>query len=142
MRKDITRGYSFEDNIVFHLKRLIKQGLVNRRCGKYHLTKQGLEFSGKFSLSDLEDRKYKTAYIAFICKFNNWYLIREHVSGNSKFYKFPGGKPFLGETMLDACKRIFKAETSIELPYKNFHIIVFTLRSNLHQRELSYLTIC
>lgn len=79
-----------------------------------------MEFSGKLDIESLNEQSYKTAYIGFICKRRNEYLLRERISGNLRIYKFPGFKPLLGENMKDARKRLFFEATGLDLADMNF----------------------
>jgi hypothetical protein len=106
----LTRGYNYEDNVVFHLKQLISNKQIQKRNSKYFLTSKGLIDSGKFDLKSLQEKGVKKVTIGFIIGLGNKYVIREHIGGGVKFYRLPWGKPFFGEKMSDACKRLLKKE--------------------------------
>jgi hypothetical protein len=116
----LTEGYSFDDNIGFHLRRLKNLGFIQKREDIYFLTKDGLEVSGTFDLDTLEDKRFKHVYIAFICEFENKFLIRERISGDSKFYKLIGGKPLLGKDFSSEVIRLFKCDTGLDKRFSDF----------------------
>jgi hypothetical protein len=116
----LTEGYDFDDNIVYHLKKLIKKKYVSKRDGKYYLTTQGLAVSGSFDLNSLDDRKFKTGYIGFVCKYQDSFLLRSRNTQGVNFYKLPGGKPLFGVPFPEECSRLFKIETSLELDPMRF----------------------
>ena len=117
---DLTIGYSADDNILFHLRQLIKNGFVKKRDNLYHLTKKGLFFFGHIDLETLADKKFKSAYIGYICQHGKQFLLRERISGQLKFYKFPGAKPLLGEKMSDSRIRLFKQATGLNVDDQQF----------------------
>ena len=51
---DLTVGFSLSDNIVFHIKQLIKKGLIRKREGLYHLTRKGLAYSSEMDLEKVQ----------------------------------------------------------------------------------------
>lgn len=116
----LTKGYSFEDNIVFHLKQLLKNKLVQKHGDRYFLTSQGLMDSGQFDLETLEEKRYKSLFIGFVIRVGQSYMLREHKGGDQKFYRLPGGKPYLGEKLEDACRRLLKREIAFKKQIPQF----------------------
>ena len=116
----VTEGYSFEDNIVFHLKQLIKSEYVKKRGIYYYLTKNGLMYSSQLDLNTLENKQYKTLYVGFICTYKNTYLLRKHVFEQETSYKLPGGKPFFGENIDKALIRLLQNDIGIEVEADRF----------------------
>ena len=117
---ELTFGYDFGDNVAFHLKQLIKNGFAQKRSLKYYITKDGLEYSANYDLKTLADKKFKSIYIAFICKLGNKYMLRERKSESSVFYKLPGAKPLYGISFSEEIQRIFKLETNLKIDFEEF----------------------
>jgi hypothetical protein len=109
----LASGYDSEDNIVFHLKQLVNKQLIKKSKSVYFLTPDGLRESGKFDKQNLADRSFKNVFLCFIISKDGKYLLREHKSETGVFYKFPGAKPFFGETMSETRVRLFNEELSI-----------------------------
>src|SRR3989344_9421536 len=84
---ELSQDYSAEDNIVFHIKQLVKFGFMAKIDNEYILTQSGLFASGQFDLDSLEEQESKTAYLAFVCLWQGKYLLRERTQDTQHLYK-------------------------------------------------------
>lgn len=116
----LVKDYTSDDNINYHLNKLLDLGLIQKRSRYYFITRSGLKVSGEYSLDDLEEKKYKTLYIGFVCFYKDKYILRGRKSGSCQFYKLPGGKPVYGKPHYDEVERLFAKATSLKLPKKRF----------------------
>lgn len=126
---ELTKGYSFEDNIVFHLKQLTNQKYIERQGIEYQITTSGVKRVTKFDLDSLEDTGFKTLFLGFVCKCGNEYLLKEHTNNNQAFYNLPSGKPNFGENIEDSLIRTFKENTNLKLSHKDFKYISLHLKT-------------
>ncbi len=116
----LARGYDAEDNIVFHLKRLISGDLVEKHNDKYFITAKGLTTLSTFQKTDLKDDAFKMFFVGFVCSCGEDFLIKPHESNQQTFYNLPSGSPLFGESLEDALPRIFYDETGLHIPYTDF----------------------
>ncbi len=105
-----------ESNLfVYHLKRLIKEGLLEKVVGGYKLTGNGLRFVDKISFSSVEHRVQPKIVNLLIIKNNNgehllYFNKRQPFHGLAGF---PYGKIHFGENFLVAAKRELKEKTGL-----------------------------
>lgn len=125
----LTQGYSFEDNVVFHLKQLINQKYIEKSGAEYQITTSGVKAVTKFDLDSLEDTGFKTLFLGFVCKCGDEYLLKEHTNNNQDFYNIPSGKPNFGENIEDSLIRTFEENTNLELSVKDFKYISLHLKT-------------
>lgn len=125
----LTKGYDYEDNIVFHLKQLIKAGLINKTDNYYQITSEGIKIITNYDLPTIEDTRFKTFFIGFLCSFDDLYLIKEHPSENNNFYNLPSGKPRFGEPINEAIIRTFAANSGIKLEIEKFKFLTLHLKT-------------
>lgn len=126
---ELIKGYSFEDNIVFHLKQLINQGCIEKHGTEYQITTSGVKTITNFDLDSLEDTGFKTLFLGFICKCGDEYLLKEHTNNNQTFYNLPSGKPSFGESIKDSLVRTFEKNTNLKLSAKDFKYISLHLKT-------------
>lgn len=126
----LTAHYDFEDNIVFHLNKLINEKLISKENGIYSINLEGIKEISKHEPFQLEDKGVKTFFIGFICKDENEnYLIKSHENAKSNFYNLPSGKPFFGEKIEDALQRTFELNTGIKLQNDRFKFTSLHLKT-------------
>ena len=113
----LTRGYDSEDNIVFHLKQLLADDLIEKHDDKYFITATGINTLSTFQKTDLKDNAFKMFYVGFVCNCTNDYLIKPHTNTKETFYNLPSGSPLFGESLQDALPRIFYTEMGIRKYY-------------------------
>lgn len=116
----LTVGYDFDDNIVFHLKQLIKNGLIKKDADKYLITVEGVKVITDYDLPTIENIGYKTFFVGFLCNWGDKFLIKEHPTETTNFYNLPSGKPRFGESIESALIRTFESNTGVILDGKDF----------------------
>ena len=126
---ELTQGYSFEDNIVFHLKQSINQKYIEKRGTEYQITTSGVKVITNFDLGSLEDKGFKTFFLGFVGKYGDEYLLKEHTNNNQTFYNLSSGKPVFGENISDSLIRTFKENTNLKLSAKDFKYISLHLKT-------------
>lgn len=117
---NLTLGYDFDDNVVFHLKQLVNKGLVKKEADKYLITVKGVKVITDYDLPTIEDTGYKTFFIGFLCNCGDEFLIKEHPTETTNFYNLPSGKPRFGESIENALVRTFEFNTGITINKDNF----------------------
>src|SRR3989344_9113213 len=125
----LTRGYTYEDNVVFHLKQLLSGGLIEKPDGVYSITAKGVKNITKYDLTGLTDTGFKTLFLGFLCNHEAKYLVKEHPQGISNFYNLPSGKPHFGEKIDDGLVRTFTENTKLTLPSINFSFACLHLKT-------------
>jgi len=125
----LTYGYSYEDNIVFHLKKLLKEGYVDKIDGTYSITTKGVKKITIFDVSLAENSGIKTFFIGFLCNYNKEYLIKEHPHGVHNFYNLPSGKPRFGEDVGKALVRTFAENSGLILKPSEFEFLSLHLKT-------------
>ncbi len=116
----LTRGYDYEDNVVFHLKQLHNKHYVDKSEHHYMLTSSGIKAITHYDLPTLDDTGYKTVITGFLCEYKGRYLIKEHPQASVNFYNLPSGKPHFGEPIEHALQRAFMSISSLELSTSAF----------------------
>ncbi len=106
----LTQGFDSSDNVLFHLKSLIDNGLIDRNDKVYNLTKSGLFISGEFDLQSLREINYKTTSLVFVIRKDNKYLLRGRPFENQAFWKLPGGKSQYGKKVESEKVRLLERE--------------------------------
>jgi len=125
----LTQGYSYEDNVVFHLKQLLSNGFILKRDGFYSLTKEGVDKITSFDLTLLEDTGFKSFIVGFLCSYQDYYLIKFHPQAERDFFNLPSGQPRFGELIEDALCRIFKLNTGMIISPKDFIFLSVHLKT-------------
>lgn len=105
-----------ESNLfIYHLKNLIKNGIIEKTTGGYKLTASGLRYVDKISLSHFKQRSQpKIVNIIIIKNKKGEYLL--YFSKRQPFYGligFPFGKIHFGEKLIEAANRELKEKTGI-----------------------------
>ncbi|OIO47920.1 MAG: hypothetical protein AUJ28_00235 [Parcubacteria group bacterium CG1_02_37_51] len=118
---DLTRGYNFEDNVVFHLKKLVESGFVVKDNTYYSITAKGIKAIYEYDLSDLSSPGVKTFFCGFIVTdgLGN-FLVKGHPSAKINFYNLPSGRPKFGQPMELELPRLFFENTGIMIDPSRF----------------------
>jgi hypothetical protein len=126
----LAAGYDFEDNIVFHLNQLLKEGLIEKENGIYAISLKGIKEIANYEPVQLEGKGAKTFFIGFLCqdKQEN-FLIKSHPQAETNFYNLPSGKPYFGEGIAEALTRTFLFNTGLNLPGENFNFLSLHLKT-------------
>ena len=118
-----TRRYSqlrpkdVEGNLfLYHLSRLIKDGLVEKIEREYQLSTKGIQLAGVLSLETGKVRKQPKILTAVICKnaTNEHLLVRWHRQPNIGLVSFPHGMVHYGETIADMAARELAEKAGLE----------------------------
>lgn len=121
---EVTKGYDFEDNIVFHLKKLMENNFVEKRDEKYFVTPAGTTEIHNYELSDLSNPGFKTFFVGIIVDDGNEnYLIKSHPSAQVNFYNLPSCKPHFGERIEDLMNRMFLENTGVVINMARFSFV-------------------
>ncbi len=126
----LTSGYDFEDNIVFHLNKLIQERYIYKANGIYSISLEGVKAIAKYEPIQLEDKGIKTLFIGFLCKDNSGnYLVKAHHNAKSNFYNLPSGKPYFGEGIENSLVRLFTINTGVGLKSDQFKFTSLHLKT-------------
>jgi hypothetical protein len=118
---DLTRGYDFEDNVVFHLKMLAEKNYVEKKRNIYSITAEGIKQIYSYELSDLTSPGVKTFFVGFIVSDDKeYYLLKGHPAAKTNFYNLPSGRPKFGEKMEEALVRLFFENTGLNFKPARF----------------------
>lgn len=120
---DLNKVDVTNDHFSFHLKHLIKEGLVVKQDGKYSLTIEGKEFANRMDTDSLKlEKQGKVAVALHAVKKTNGvieYLVHQRLK--EPFYGWYGshsGKVRWGETPMECAKREFLEETGLTGNFK------------------------
>ena len=125
----LTQGYSFEDNVVFHLKQLIGKGLVEKCDEHYLITAAGVKTITQYDMQSLIDAGFKTCFVGFLCSYGDSYLLKAHPSGQTNFYNLPSGKPHFGEPTDQALVRLFNKISGMTIQHNAFSFYSLHLKT-------------
>lgn len=125
----LTRGYTYEDNVVFHLKQLVNNKFITKKDSYYSLTRQGVNKITSYDLALLEETGFKSFLIGLLCKYQNKYLIKSHPQAEKDFFNLPSGQPRFGEHIDKALVRIFKFNAGITISPENFRFLSTHLKT-------------
>ena len=116
--RDLKKVNVENDHFTFHVKRLVKEGLVIKESGTYVLSQKGKEFANRLDTDSLELEKQAKVAVALhaIRKRGNKteYLVHQRLK--EPFFGWYGshsGKIRWGETPLEAAEREFLEETGL-----------------------------
>jgi ADP-ribose pyrophosphatase YjhB (NUDIX family) len=118
-----TRRYSelrpqdVEGNLfMYHLKGLIKDGLVEKHEKRYRLSVEGLRFAGTLSLETGKTRQQPKILSAIICKNDKeeYLFSRWHRQPNVDLVSFPHGMMHFGKKLHDMVARELAEKAGLE----------------------------
>lgn len=118
---DLYKGFEYEDKFPYHLKHLVEKNLVNKREGRYFLTKSGMKATAFFDSRTLDDFELKIPRLVFICNKNEKYLLVPLFDSDEKresYYTLPSGNAVVGDTLDDACNRMLQEKYGIDGTYR------------------------
>lgn len=132
--RDLKKVDITNDHFTFHLKHLIKEGLIAKINGRYRLTDEGKEFANRMDTDALKLERQAKLGVALhaVRKVNGKIEYLVHRRLKEPFYGWYGshsGKIRWGETPLDCAKREFLEETGLSgkfthrgiVHYHHFH---------------------
>ncbi len=125
----LCQGYTAYDNILYHLKQLLKRGWIEKKGQRYFLTPEGVRAVAKVLPQNLELALPKIFYVGFVCATPHRILLKEHYTPKGKFYNLPSGKPLFGEPLEKALVRLFKEGTGLDVPFSSFSFISLHLKT-------------
>ncbi len=127
--RDLKKVDVTNDHFTFHIKQLIKEGLIVKTNGRYKLTDKGKEFANRMDTDTLKlERQAKLAVALHAVRKRNGiteYLVHRRLK--EPFYEWYGshsGKVRWRENPLDCAKREFLEETGL--------VGKFTLKGIVH----------
>lgn len=120
------------NHYVYHLKSLIREGLVKKSGNLYQLTAEGKQLVDKLSLQDFRERIQPKIVTMIACKNNRGeYLLycrnRQPFLGT---VGFPYGKIHLGEKIQEAAERELKEKTGLSAKLKHRGDVYLTVYEN------------
>jgi len=106
------------DHFTFHIKRLIKEGIVEKKGKLYFLTQKGKQYAGKLDIYGLKLEMFGTPSVAItakkIIKGKVHYLIQQRLKEPLYgYYGFINGKVKFGEFAQETAKRELFEETGL-----------------------------
>jgi 8-oxo-dGTP pyrophosphatase MutT (NUDIX family) len=106
------------DHFTFHLKRLIREGMIEKKGKLYFLTQKGKQFAGKLDVFGLKMEQFGTPGVIVTAvktvKSKKYYLIQQRLKEPLYgYYGFVSGKIKFGEFSKDTAKREFFEETGL-----------------------------
>lgn len=122
-----------ESNLfIYHLKNLIKKGLIEKITGGYKLTATGLRFVDKISLSRFKQRfQPKIVNVVIVKNKKGEYLL--YFSKRQPFYGligFPFGKIHFGEKLIESANRELKEKTGFSAKLEHSGAIYLRIYKN------------
>lgn len=125
---ELTRGYDFENNIVFHLKKLLKEKLIEKDNNIYKITPKGIKIIHELGLPDFDNPMKKTLFVGFVAGDHKNFLLKGHPAAKINFYNLPSGRPRFGENMEEAIARLFEENTGLKLEAKRFEFLTLHIK--------------
>lgn len=106
------------DHFTFHLKKLVADGLVEKKATKYYLTQQGKVLAGTLDVDSLQIETWGKASVAVTAKKEidgvPHYLIQQRLKEPFYgYYGFINGKVRYGDTSEDTAIRELQEETGL-----------------------------
>ena len=126
---ELTNGYNADDNVVFHLKKLIDQGYIKKESNVYKLTVEGVKKTNEYDWKNLVELGSKPLFVGFIVECNDMYLIKKHDQADTQFYNLPNGKPYHDKDIRDELVRLSKQEMNIEAEKVDFNFDSFHIKN-------------
>lgn len=121
--RDLKKVNITNDHFTFHLKHLVKEGLVSKKNGRYSLSDEGKEFANRMDTDALKlERQAKVGVALHAVRTKGGkteYLVHRRLK--EPFYGWYGshsGKIRWGEKPLDTAKREFLEETGLTGDFK------------------------
>ena len=101
---------------MYHLKGLLKDGLVEKHEKRYRLSVKGLQFAGTLSLETGKTRQQPKILAALICKNDRgeYLFSRWHRQPNVELASFPHGMMHFGEVLHDMAARELAEKAGLE----------------------------
>lgn len=125
----LTRGFTYDDNILFHLNQLLKKNLVSKTTAGYRITKAGTQALYKFDFATLTDTGFWSFMCGLICSCGNRYLLKSHSQAINNFFNLPSGQPQLSETIDKALVRLLHQYTGFKAKPTDFNFLSLHLKT-------------
>lgn len=107
------------DHFTFHIKRLLKEEIVEKKGKLYYLTQKGKQYAGKLDIYGMKMEKFGTPSVAVtaikIIKGKKHFLIQQRLKEPLYgYFGFINGKVKFGEFVGETAKRELKEETGLD----------------------------
>jgi len=107
---------SVESNkFTYHLKTMLKNGLIIKKRDKYSLTKKGIDFVTYVDSIKVEVTKQPLVVVFCLVRKGSKILVHRRLK--EPFYGYcgtPGGKVSFGDTIIEAARKELREETDLE----------------------------
>jgi len=103
------------NKFTYHLKTMLKDGLITKKGDKYSLTKKGIDLVTYLDSIKVEITKQPLVVVFCLVRKGNKILVHRRLK--EPFYAYcgtPGGKVPFGETLIETAKRELREETGLE----------------------------
>lgn len=123
-------GYDYDDNVIFHINKLIVNEYIQKQNKVYSITTKGIKAIAQFENYDSEDLGIKSFFVGFKIKdSNNNFLLKSHPNARENFINLPSGRAFFGEKIEVALERIFQKFSRISISSDRFKYISLHLKT-------------
>jgi 8-oxo-dGTP pyrophosphatase MutT (NUDIX family) len=106
------------DHFTFHIKRLLNEGIIEKKDKLYFLTQKGKQYAGKLDIFELKMEQFGTPGVAItakrVIKGKMHYLIQQRLKEPLYgYYGFVNGKIKFGELSINTARRELFEETGL-----------------------------
>lgn len=106
------------DHFTFHIKRLLSEGIIEKKGKLYYLTQKGKQFAGKLDIDSKKMEKFGTPGVAVTAKKMidgiPHYIVQQRLKEPFYgYYGFINGKIRFSEFSKDTARRELKEETGV-----------------------------
>ncbi|NTU46155.1 NUDIX hydrolase [Candidatus Roizmanbacteria bacterium] len=126
----LTSGYDYDDNVVFHLKQLVSNGLIEKIESNYLITPEGIKIISEYETEELLNFGHKTFFVGLVCDDrDDNFLIKTHPQAKTPYFNLPNGGPHFGESMDTALLRIVKENLQCDSDAARFSFLSLHMKT-------------